>query len=198
MDVVDTLGLARQRSLTAAAGPQEQHRLRNRPACGEIRCQAKLRRQSQQQRQRTDNAPETIATLGVVGVHTYHKDRTATVYGVCGVCVRYIIRAAGSDGIARTVVSLTLEQLAVLREELHTAGVTAASETPFYPPPSAVLGQVGQASVLDEWLAAQLSDELSTPVLNKFLRESSVSPPRAATRQRCCQACARAQNHTRN
>ena len=168
MATVDTLGLARQRSLNAAAdqlGQPTLHRLS--PLERSLRLRKRIRRNNFVRTASASGAPERVTALGIVGVRTSLPTVQGLGYKPPG--VKYIIRGAGSNGVARAYVSATLDQLAVLRAELHNAGVGAATDNIFYLPPSLAVGQANQASVLDEWLTAQLSDELAAPILNKFL-----------------------------
>jgi hypothetical protein len=82
-----------------------------------------------------------------------------------------MIRAAGRDGVARSVVFASFARLAELRAELHAVGVAEATATSFHLPPSIDQTIENQIALLNHWLAAQFSSSnpLAAPVLARFL-----------------------------
>lgn len=82
-----------------------------------------------------------------------------------------MIRAAGRDGVARSVAFVSFARLVELRAELHAVGVAEATAMAFHLPPSADQSIENQIALLEIWLAAQFSctNPLATPVLARFL-----------------------------
>ena len=130
---------------------------------------------------RPRSAPPGIGSICIDGTRIrarytqYQPDRSHTSLQrtPCEPEIEFRIRATGSNNIVASLVYVSLSELHELREELHNAGVAAASETAFYPQPCSNIADESAryGVVLDAWLKAQLScdDPRAVPALAAFL-----------------------------